>query len=95
MKWLRSRQKGVLAMPDVEEAWAAAFQAVAWGYPEIVRQRRMAAVRDAMLASARDAIGGHFCKGAGCEWCEKLDNLCARIQALAEGRKEKDYVALD
>ena len=68
-------------MPDVEEAWAAAFQAVAWGYPEIVRQRRMAAVRDAMLTAHDDAC--RRCNRFGFDEppCEKR----ARIQAIAAG----------
>jgi len=74
-------------MPDVEAAWAAAFQAVAWGYSEIVRQRRMAAVRDVALA-AYDA--GALAERRYGRWRRPymMDEKRARIQALAEGRKE-------
>jgi len=77
-------------MLDVEEAWEIVGDTIHLYYapkniaPEIAAAKIKAAVRDAMLAAHDDAC--RRCNRFGFDEppCEKR----ARIQALAEGRKE-------
>ena len=90
-------------MPDVEEAWAALWKTACAETDTLMDSNWMDGV-EAIMAKARAYGLKCFEKGVDAvetRWYrpDRYDNdvevARARIQALAEGRKEKDYVALD